>query len=74
MFLGCLIRGFSMNVLQKMEVFETIFLLPFIPKTHFYMHHICLQYVYNNFNDYNPNRNRNIVIVFDDMILQTFKP
>ena len=24
--------------------------------------------VYNNINDYNPNRNRKILIVFDDMI------
>ena len=24
--------------------------------------------VYNNIDDYNPNRNRNILIVFDDMI------
>ena len=24
--------------------------------------------VYNNINDYNPNRNRKVLIVFDDMI------
>ena len=27
-----------------------------------------MDYVYNNINDYNPNRNRKILIVFDDMI------
>ena len=31
--------------------------------------------VYNNINDYNPNRNRNILIVFDDMVddMNTFE-
>ena len=27
--------------------------------------------VYNNIDDYNPNRNRRILVVFDDMILDT---
>ena len=31
--------------------------------------------VYNNINDYNPNRNRNILIVFDGMVddMNTFE-
>ena len=28
----------------------------------------CIDDVYNNINDYNPNRNRKILIVFNDMI------
>ena len=34
----------------------------------FIEHSKCMDDVYNNINDYNPNRNRKILIVFDDMI------
>ena len=30
-------------------------------------HSNAMDDVYNNINDYNPNRNRNILIVFDNM-------
>ena len=39
----------------------------------------CMDDVYNNIDDYNPNRNRKILIVFDDInvdikLIKNFKP